>query len=79
MQLTKNASIDEQWAQRFAHLLDRDGEDPQGVGSRSAVPILQNTSEILTPAEMAEADRLTVEAVASFQTEIRKELEWNRE
>jgi hydroxyethylthiazole kinase-like uncharacterized protein yjeF len=57
VQLAKNTSIDEQWAQRFTHLLG--GEAGEG-GARSAVSILENEPEILTPAEMAEADRLTI-------------------
>jgi hydroxyethylthiazole kinase-like uncharacterized protein yjeF len=66
MQLTNKASIDAQWAQRFEHLLGGD-PDPQTGGTRNTVQVLQNTAEILTPAEMSEADRLTVAGgVSSF-------------
>ena len=55
--MTNNTSIEEQWAQRFTHLL---GDDATPSGGRDAVSILQNPREILTPAEMAEADKLTI-------------------
>ena len=57
--MTKNASIEEQWAQRFAHLLGGPA-DPSGPAARSAAPIMDHSPEVLTPAEMNEADRLTV-------------------
>jgi len=57
MQLTNNASIDEQWAQRFTDLL---GGGTQPLGARNAMPIVENATEVLTPAEMAEADKLTI-------------------
>jgi ADP-dependent NAD(P)H-hydrate dehydratase / NAD(P)H-hydrate epimerase len=56
--VTKNASIDAQWAQRFASLLgDAPAED---TGSRGSVPALVDPLEVLTPLEMARADQLTI-------------------
>ena len=62
--MTKNASIDAEWAQRFAHLLgDEDSEG--GAGGSLGVPILTDSLEVLTPLEMARADQLTETAGTS--------------
>jgi hydroxyethylthiazole kinase-like uncharacterized protein yjeF len=58
--VTKNASIDAEWAQRFAHLLG-DGQsagDGSTASGATGVPTLTDTLEILTPLEMARADQL---------------------
>jgi hydroxyethylthiazole kinase-like uncharacterized protein yjeF len=55
--VSKNASIDAQWAQRFANLLGGASSD-DGV-YRGAVPVLTDPLELLTPLEMARADQLT--------------------
>jgi hydroxyethylthiazole kinase-like uncharacterized protein yjeF len=52
--LTNNSSITAEWAARFSTLL---GDEPED----SAVTITEAV-ELLTPAEMAEADRQTIEA-----------------
>ena len=63
VQLTKTASIDEQWAARFTNLLG--GDEPRAGGYSAAVPLVQDASEILTPAEMGQADQLTIGAGTS--------------
>ena len=63
-QLTKNAPIDEQWAARFANLLGG-GDRRAGGAYRGAVTVIANPAEILTPAEMGQADELTVAAGTS--------------
>ena len=57
--MTKNASLDEQWAARFANLLG--GDEHLGRGAfRSSVPLIPSPLEVLTPLEMARADQLTI-------------------
>jgi hydroxyethylthiazole kinase-like uncharacterized protein yjeF len=62
--LPKVASIDEQWAARFANLLDN--EDRRGgSGYRGSVNIISGPAEVLTPAEMGRADEITIAAGTS--------------
>jgi hydroxyethylthiazole kinase-like uncharacterized protein yjeF len=61
--LTKTASIDEQWAARFNNLLG--GDEPRAGVASAAVPLVQDAAEILTPAEMSQADQLTMAAGTS--------------
>src|SRR5438132_4232256 len=57
--MTKNASIDQAWAAHFADLMVTATGAAAGQPPRSpAAPPL----EVLTPAEMAEADALTIAA-----------------
>ncbi len=62
--MTKNASFDAEWAQRFNHLL---GEGPDQSPARSAfdVSLIADSLEVLTPLEMARADQLTETAGTS--------------
>jgi hydroxyethylthiazole kinase-like uncharacterized protein yjeF len=59
VQLIKPAPIDQQWASRFADLLGG-GDDRRGPGYRGSVGIVVEAPELLTPAEMAKADQLTI-------------------
>ena len=61
--LTKTASIGEQWAARFTHLLG--GNDADAADGAGAVPMIADSSELLTPAEMSRADELTIGAGTS--------------
>ena len=57
--MTKNASIDEQWAARFANLLG--WEDRRARGAyRGSVSVLSDPAEVLTPDEMAQADAMAI-------------------
>jgi hydroxyethylthiazole kinase-like uncharacterized protein yjeF len=55
--VSKNASIEAQWAQRFANLLG-DGVS-EGARYHGSVPVFADPLEVLTPLEMARADQLT--------------------
>ncbi len=61
--MSKTAPIDKQWATRFADLLG--GEDRHHPGYRGSVGIIADAAEVLTPAEMARADELTIAAGTS--------------
>lgn len=62
--MTKNSSIEAQWAARFVNLLGGDGSEVRAT-YRGAVPLLADTLEILTPLEMARADQLAIAAGTS--------------
>lgn len=61
--MTKNSSIEAQWAATFTNLL---GTPPEAeapllpLGLKSSGETIPDTVEILTPKEMAEADRMTI-------------------
>ena len=62
--MTKNASIDEQWAARFANLLG--WEDRRSKGAyHGSVALVTDPGEVLTPDEMARADAMTIAAGTS--------------
>jgi hydroxyethylthiazole kinase-like uncharacterized protein yjeF len=62
--LSKNASIEQQWAARFANLLGDD--DHRGrTAYRGSVNQVDDPQEILTPLEMGRADELTIAAGTS--------------
>lgn len=59
--MTKNASIDAQWAQRFETLLDGAPDMPlEASPVGPAVPLVPAALEVLTPVEMARADQMTI-------------------
>jgi ADP-dependent NAD(P)H-hydrate dehydratase / NAD(P)H-hydrate epimerase len=60
----KSASIEEQWATRFANLLGG-GDRRVAAAYRSGVTVISDPAEVLTPAEMAQADEFAVAAGTS--------------
>jgi len=60
----KSASIEEQWATRFANLLGG-GDRRVAAAYRSGVTVISEPAEVLTPAEMGQADEFAVSAGTS--------------
>ena len=65
--MTKNASLEEQWAARFANLLGG-GDRRSQQDYRGAVPLIADAIDVLTPTEMAAADAWAVEHGIPSQT-----------
>lgn len=60
--MANNASVDEQWAARFANLLGGDTPTEGALAHAGVVSLIEDPLDILTPPQMGRADALAIEA-----------------
>ncbi len=60
--MSKNSSIDAEWAQRFETLLDGAVEELRDDAPAPEISLVAGALEVLTPVEMARADQMTIAA-----------------